>query len=386
MISVDLPEHDELRASVRRFLARESPIAKVVADCDLPDGHDPQLWQRLATQLGVAGLMVSEEHGGSGASAFELCIATEELGAALTGTPLIGTVALAATVLGQVADDPFCTTQLTRIAYGQARAAVIYRGANGEVDRSSLPIRALQRDGGWVLDGSARFVVEGHGADLLLVFARQDDDVALFAVDPSADGVTTHAMTTLDQTRGQAQVHLSRVPGRLLTPETHAWDVLVRSLDIATVILAAEQLGGAERVLDMAVSYAKVRTQFGRPIGSFQAIKHRCADLAVENDRARSAIAHAAWAAASPTSADRLGVAAAVAHLVCSQAFERAAQENIQIHGGIGFTWEHPAHRYFRRAKADSSLLANRSYYVDRMLGCLGIHPEDATIVLQTTP
>ena len=373
MIVVDRAEHTELRSAVRKLLEQESPIDKVVADAASEFGYDRALWRRLAEEIGAAGLSIPERFGGSGATTHEECVIAEELGRSLACTPYLASVALAANVLLASGDEGACAEHLPAIAAGERTATVVYRGVDGRVGPRSVPAIAHRVDGGWRLTGHAWFVIDGHTADLLLVLARVDDEtVALFAVAGTAPGLSRVRMTTLDHTRAQAKVGFDDAPAALVGDPGQAWQRFEKAMLHAAVALAAEQVGGAERALQAAVEYAQLRVQFGRPIGSFQAIKHRCADLAVENDRARSAMVHATWAAVEG-SEQQLREAASMAALVCGPAFVAAAQESIQIHGGIGFTWEHPAHRYFRRAKADLVVLDDPLRYQETLLSALGM-------------
>ncbi len=372
MIVVDRPEHVELRAAVRKLLEQESPIDKVAAAANSEIGYDRQLWRRLAREIGVAGLSIPERFGGSGATAQEEAIVAEELGRSLAAMPYLASVALAANLLLAGGDEDACAEHLPAIAAGERTATVVYRGPDGGVGPGSVAVEARGAGGIWRLSGPARFVVDGHSADLLLVLARTGDGVDLFAVDGAAEGLSRRRMATLDHTRAQAELTLYDVAATPVGGPGAAWPALEQALLLATVAVAAEQVGGADRALESAVEYAQLRVQFGRRIGSFQAIKHRCADLAVENDRARSAMVHATWAAVDGLPA-QLAEAAAMAALVCGPAYVRAAQDSIQIHGGIGFTWEHPAHRYFRRAKADLVVLDQPRSYQERLLAALGV-------------
>ena len=357
MIVTDRAEHVELRSAVRKLIERESPIDKVAAHAESETGYDRALWRRLAQEIGIAGLFIPERFGGFGATAHEASIVAEELGRSLACTPYLASVALAANLLLASGDDAACAEHLPSIAAGERAATVVYR-------ESAV---ASRTNTGWRLSGQARFVLDGHTADLLLVVT----EAGLFALDGAASGLSRRRMPTLDHTRTQAELVFASVPATQVG-EGPAESWLERTLLLATVAVAAEQVGGADRALDAAVDYAKVRVQFGRKIGSFQAIKHRCADLAVENDRARSAMVHATWAAVDGTN-DQLREAASMAALVCGPAFVRTAQESIQIHGGIGFTWEHPAHRYFRRATADLVVLDDPRRYQERLLTALSI-------------
>ena len=215
------------------------------------------------------------------------------------------------------------------------------------------------------------FVLDGHTADLILVAARTSAGVSLFAVDGGASGLTRTALSTMDQTRKQAKVEFDNTPARLIGADGAGWNVLSTVLDLAAVALAAEQVGGAQKCLDMAVEYAKVRVQFGRPIGSFQAIKHKCADMLLEVESAKSAAYYAGWCAAEMN--EELPSVASLAKAYCSEAYFHAAAENIQIHGGIGFTWEHPAHLYFKRAKSSELLFGDPTYHRELLAQRIGI-------------
>jgi alkylation response protein AidB-like acyl-CoA dehydrogenase len=373
MIVIDRTEHDELRAAVRKLLEHESPMEKVAADASSEVGYDPGLWRRLASDIGVAGLAIPERFGGSGATIHEQVVVAEELGRTLACTPYLATVALGVNLLLASGDEAACEELLPGIARGDRTVAVVYRGTDGRVAPESVPIVAHRSDGGWQLEGHAWFVLDGHSADVLLVLARTDCGcVLLFSVAGDAPGLERQRMDTLDHTRSQAKLAFTAVPAVRLGEFGQAWTWFERTLLLATVTLAAEQVGGADRALETAVEYAKLRVQFGRKIGSFQAIKHRCAEIAVENDRARSAMVHATWAAVEGDNR-QLHEAAAMAALVSGPAFVSAAQESIQIHGGIGFTWEHPAHRYLRRAKANLVALDDPRRHEERLLAALGV-------------
>jgi alkylation response protein AidB-like acyl-CoA dehydrogenase len=214
-------------------------------------------------------------------------------------------------------------------------------------------------------------VLDGHTASLILVAARAGDGIGLFAVEGSASGLTRTPLSTMDQTRKQARLELSGVPARLIGSEGDGWRILGKTLDLAAIALAAEQVGGAQLCLEMAVQYAKDRVQFGRPIGSFQAIKHKCADMLLEVESAKSAAYYAGWAAAEDN--DEVPVVASLAKAYCSDAYFHAAAENIQIHGGIGFTWEHDAHLYFKRAKSSELLFGDPAYHRELLAQRIGL-------------
>ncbi len=364
-------EQEELRRSVRRFMEDRSPMTEVRRLMETTEGFDRGVWSQMADQLGLQSLVVPEAYGGAGFSFVELAIVLEEAGAALFGAPLFSTVALAATALMASDDEPAKADLLPGIASGDTIATVALTEESGRWDLDGVSLRATPSGGGWVLDGHKMFVLDGHTADLLLVAARSDAGVGLFAVDAGAPGLVRTPLATMDQTRKQARLELSGTPARLVGEDGGAGPVLARMLDLAAVALAAEQVGGAQRCLDMSVQYAKERIQFGRPIGSFQAIKHKCADMLMQVESAKSAAYYAAWAAAEGS--DELPVVASLAKSYCSEAYFHAAAENIQIHGGIGFTWEHDAHLYFKRAKSSELLFGDPAYHRELLAQRIGI-------------
>ncbi len=339
---------DDLRASVRGLLESAAPEAEVRRIADSPSGFDAGLWGRL-TGMGLPGIAVPEEFGGAGAGFAELGVVLEEAGRALLPLPLLSTAVLGAQALLLSGDTEAQATCLPQLAEGRLRVAV------GGLGRAACSAVAGPR--GWLLDGIVDGVLDGAGADLLLVFATADEGLTLFAVEASAPGLSRTPLRTLDLTRRQARVELHASPATLIGTAGDGDRVAAAVLDRALAAMAAEQVGGAQRVLEMAVEYARTRYQFGRAIGSFQAIKHRCADMLIDVERARVA-ADAALAAVDAGTPD-LPVAARVAGTFCGEAFFLAAAANIQVHGGIGFTWEHPAHLYYRRAKSSQLLFGS---------------------------
>jgi alkylation response protein AidB-like acyl-CoA dehydrogenase len=335
------------------------------------EGYDPAVWAQMAQQLGLQGLHIPEEHGGSGYTYIELVVVLEEMGRALLCAPYFSTVALASNALLESGDDGARKEFLPGIASGDTIATVAFTEDSGRWDEAGIAATASRSGDGWTLDGAKMFVLDGHTASLIIVAARTGSGVSLFAVEGGAPGLTRKPLSTMDQTRKQARLEMSSVPGRLIGAEGEGWPVLSKTLDLAAVALAAEQVGGAQKVLDMSVEYAKVRIQFGRPIGSFQAIKHKCADMLLEVESAKSAAYYAGWTAAEDN--DELPVSASLAKAYCSDAYFHAAAENIQIHGGIGFTWEHPAHLYFKRAKSSELLLGDPTYHRELLAQRIGI-------------
>ncbi|MFF3371625.1 acyl-CoA dehydrogenase family protein [Streptomyces sp. NPDC002680] len=367
-------EQGELRKVVRSFLAKhsdETEVRRLAAD---PTGHDPVVWRRMAGELGLQGLAVPEEYGGSGFGYVDLGIVFEEAGRALLCGPYFATVALAAEALLRCADEPARTDLLPGIASGETVATLVLTEDGGGWDEQGIRLTAQETTDGWRLTGTKTYVPDGHLADLLLVAARTESPgISLFAVEVAdAQGLTRTPLPTLDQTRKQARLEFTDTPARLLGTEGEAWPGLERTLATASVLLAAEQVGGAAAALDAAVEYAKIREQYGRPIGSFQGIKHKCADMLLEIECARSAAYGGLWALDSGDETE-IAVAAALAQAFCSEAFTKVAGDNIQVHGGIGFTWEHPAHLYFKRAKSSETLLGTPSYHRELLAARLGI-------------
>jgi alkylation response protein AidB-like acyl-CoA dehydrogenase len=364
------PEQEELRRSLRRFLADKSPMSSVRALMDDPVGYDPAVWRQLTSQLGVAGLAIPEEYGGGGFGFVELTLVLEEMGRALLPGPFFATAVLAAQAILDAGDAEAAKELLPGIASGATPATLAVTEESGRWETDAVTMVATEpAPGGWRLTGVKSFVLDGHVADLVLVAARTLTGLSLFAVD--AAGLRRTVLPTLDQTRKLARLEFSDVPARLVGTEGAAGRTLARTLDKAAVALAAEQVGGAQRVLDMAVDYATVRTQFGRPIGSFQAIKHKAADMLLRVESARAAAYYAAWAAADDS--DELPVVASLAKAYCSDAYFFAASENIQIHGGIGFTWEHDAHLYLKRAKSSQLFLGDAEFHRERLAARIGL-------------
>jgi alkylation response protein AidB-like acyl-CoA dehydrogenase len=364
-------EQEELRRAVRRFLEDKSPMTEVRRLMETTEGYDPAVWEQMAGQLGLQAMAIPEEYGGAGFGYVELTVVFEEMGAALLCAPYFSTVALACNCLLSCGDESAKKDYLPSLASGEVVATLALTEDSGRWDLDGVTLRATRQGDGWVLDGHKMFVIDGHTAGLILVAARTDAGISLFAVEGAAPGLTRTPLATMDQTRKQARLEFASTPARLVGEEGAAGPVLTRTLDLAAVALAAEQVGGAQRCLDMSVEYAKTRIQFGRPIGSFQAIKHKCADMLLEVESAKSAAYYAGWAAAEDS--DELPVVASLAKSYCSEAYFHAAAENIQIHGGIGFTWEHDAHLYFKRAKSSELLLGDPTYHRELLAQRIGI-------------
>ena len=364
-------EQDELRSTIRAFMEAKSSEEAVREQMETEKGFDADVWKQMAEQMGLQGLHIPEEFGGSGFGFVELGIVLEEMGRALLCAPFFSSVVLAANTLLHSGDDAAKAAHLPGIASGETIATLAYTEPSGKWDESGITMAASGSAGSYTLTGTKSFVIDGHTADLIIVAARTGAGVSLFTVSGDAAGLTRTPLSTMDQTRKQAKLDFSNTPATLLGTEGNGWDVLSTVLDLAAVGLAAEQVGGAQFVLEMAVQYAKDRVQFGRPIGSFQAIKHKCADMLLEVESAKSAAYYGLWCASEMN--DELASTASLAKAYCSEAYFHATAENIQIHGGIGFTWEHPAHLYFKRAKSSELMFGDPTYHRELLATRIGI-------------
>jgi len=365
-------EQRELRESVHRFLAERAPLTRVRELMETADGTDPDVWRQASAQLGLPGIAVPEEYGGAGFSFAEQAIVLEELGAALFTGPYLASAVLATAALLASDDTEAKKDLLPGIAAGETVATLAFTEDGGSWDPAPVRLAAAKNTNNrWRLSGHKSFVLDGHAADLILTVATTEAGPAIFAVAGTAGGLTRRPLPTLDQTRKLARLTFDHTPARLVGEPGAARAVLDHTLDVAAVALAAEQLGGAQRALDMAVAYAKVRQQFGRPIGSFQAIKHRCADLLLEVESLRSAVGYAAAAVAAGSG--EVPVLASLLKAYASDVYSHVAGENIQIHGGIGFTWEHDAHLYLKRAKASELFLGDAGYHRERLATRIGL-------------
>ena len=364
-------EQLELRATVRDFLASKSAEETVRELMATPAGYDPAVWRQLSEQLGLTGLAVPEEYGGAGFGYVELGIVVEEMGRALLCAPYFASVALATEALLRCTDEAARKDLLPGLAAGTTIGTLALLEQPGRWDEASVQTRARQDGAGWVLDGAKRHVLDGHIADLIMVGARTPAGVSLFAVNGTAPGLLRVPVPTLDQTRKQAHLEFIETPARLIGDEADAWPVLRRVLHTAAILLAAEQVGGASRAVEMAAEYAGMRVQFGRPIGSFQAIKHMCADMLTEAEAARSPAYYGLWALAAGS--EDVALAASLAKVYCSATYSKIVGDLIQVHGGIGFTWEHPAHLYFKRAKTCEAIFGTPAYHRDLLALRLGL-------------
>jgi alkylation response protein AidB-like acyl-CoA dehydrogenase len=363
-------EQEELRASVHRFVTDRAPLSRVRELMNSGE-IDKDFWSQAGAQLGLQGIAIPEEYGGSGFSFNEQAIVLEELGAGLYGGPYLPSAVLAAYALLASPDEGARQEFLPGIASGETIAALAFTEEDGSWDPASIRLAAAKSGDGWVLDGHKSFVLSGAEATLFLVVAVADGGLSLFAVEAGASGLAATALPTLDQTRNLARLDFDAVPARLIGSAGDATAILDRVLDVAAIALAAEQLGGAQRALDITVDYTKTRHQFGRPIGSFQALKHRMADLLMEVESLRSAVAYAASAVADGS--DEVPALASLVKAYASETYFHVAAEMIQMHGGIGFTWEHDAHLFFKRAKSTELFLGDGAYHRERLAQRIGL-------------
>jgi alkylation response protein AidB-like acyl-CoA dehydrogenase len=368
-----------IRDSARGFLADNATTADVRRWMSTDLGYDRDVWQRVAGELGWPAVPVAEDYGGLGLGLGETALLMEEMGAALFCSPFFATVCLAGSVIGLGGSAAQQAEWLPAIAGGELTATLALTEKTGRVDVAAIQAEYKVDGDSYILNGAKRFVVDGQSADLLIVAARVpgsdgENGVSIFAVPGDADGLARQALPTLDQTRRQADVALTdvRVPrDALIGVAGNGWPVLSQALDRGITALAAEQAGGMRRVLSLTVDYLQDRVQFGRQIGSFQAIKHRCADMMVKVESALAA-ANCAADAADAGDAD-FPMLAAMAKAYCSDAYFACAGESIQLHGGVGFTWEYDPHLFFKRARASAAMLGTADYHRERIAVGLGL-------------
>jgi len=350
-------EQEMLRTSARDFLTKECPMTHVRKMMEDDRGFTDAEWKQMA-ELGWMGLILPEDAGGSGLNFVDMVVVLEEMGRAVMPGPFFSTVILGGVALMEGGSAPQKQEFLPKLAEGKLRVTLAQLEPSGRWDAEGVQLAAKKDGAGYTLSGTKLFVPDAHTADVLIVAGRAPgskgaEGLSLFLVDAKAKGVTTTLLKTMDQTRKLCEVKLDNVAvgaDRVLGTPGAGWKLLDRVVDRGKVGLCAEMCGGAQKVLEMSVEYAKVREQFGKPIGSFQAIQHKCANMLVEVESSKSATYYAAWAVANDVAEAPL--AAAMAKAYCSDAYRHTSGEGIQIHGGIGFTWEHDMHIYFKRAKS----------------------------------
>ncbi|KWV48816.1 acyl-CoA dehydrogenase [Bradyrhizobium macuxiense] len=359
-------EQKQMRDEARKFLSEQCPPRAVREVLDGKAPYDKALWKGLA-EMGFLGVAIPEKFGGAGAGHLELCVIAEEMGRALAPVPFSSTVYLAAEALLIAGSDAQKQKWLPRIASGDAIGTLALFEGKGNPSPKAIKLTA----NGGALNGVKKPVPDGAIADFAVVAARtgsagRESDVSLFIVDLKAAGVEVKPLTNIDLTRGQAEIAFKDAKAEPLGAAGEGWGVITQVLDRAAVLTAFEQVGGADRALEMGRDYALDRIAFGRPIGSFQAVKHMLADMYVSATLARSNCYYGAWALS--TNAGELPEAAAAARISATQAFQHCAKNNIQVHGGMGFTWEFDCHMYYRRANAVALGLGSLSYWEDALI------------------
>lgn len=373
-------EQEMLRQTVREFLDAECEMTYVRRMMDDDRGYSVDQWKKMA-ELGWMGLVLPEEYGGAGLNMVDLVVVLEEMGRVVMPGPFFASVVLGGTAIDLGGSPELKKRYLPELAAGSLKATLAQVEESGRWDARGVTLAAKQDDGGFRLSGLKLFVHDAHNADLLVVPVHTGgaggDGITVLLVDANAKGVTTRLLETMDQTRKLCEVRFGDVfvgADAVLGEVDRGWALLERIVDGGKVGLCAEMCGGAQRVLDMSVEYAKVREQFGKPIGSFQAIQHKCANMLVQVESAKSATYYAAWAVANDVPEAHL--AACMAKAYCSDAYRLVAAEGIQIHGGIGFTWEHDMHLYFKRAKGSEVTFGDATWNRELVAQVVLDHPE----------
>ncbi len=373
-------EQEELRSMAQAFLEENSGSEQIRKAMESELGYEPDIWNQIGSELGWTSVHIPEEYGGLGLGYVELVALQEIMGARLLCAPFFSSVCLGANALLVAGSEQQKQEYLPGIAEGTTRATLAYQGESGRFDASTVDVTAEANGNSYRLNGKSTFVVDGHCADLIVVAARApgsegEAGLGLFAVPGDAAGLSRKRLPTVDQTRRLASLEFANVEvpaAARLGDEESAGPALSRTLDLAAIGLAAEQVGGAQQCLDMSVDYAKEREQFGRAIGSFQAIKHKCADMMLLVESARSAAYYAGCTVAEENESE-LATVAPLAKAYCSDAYFQCAADSIQIHGGVGFTWEYDVHLYFKRAKSSEILLGDAQYHRELLAQRIGL-------------
>jgi alkylation response protein AidB-like acyl-CoA dehydrogenase len=369
-------EQEQFRSAVRRFLKDRSPTTEVRRLMTTAEGYDPAVWRQLSEDMALPGIHITEQYGGAGFGMVELCIVTEELGRALLCAPYFSTAVLAANAIMNSGTEAQKSALLPDAAKGARLATLAVTETDGNWDLASIKLVATPEADGYRLDGVKSYVVDGHIADLLIVAARVPntvgrDGLALFTLGATTGGVERHPLESMDPTRKIARIEFRGAHANLLGSLDGGAEAIVRTLDQAAIALANEMVGGAQMLLESAVDYAKLRVQFGRTIGSFQAIKHKLADMLLDVELVKSAAYYAAQAAA--VNDPDWPALASLAKASASETYLHTAIECIQIHGGIGFTWDNDTHLWFKRAKSSEVFLGLPSYHRELLMQRWGV-------------
>jgi alkylation response protein AidB-like acyl-CoA dehydrogenase len=356
-----------LKNSAREFFSAECPIAEVRRLMETPTAYDAALWQKMAHQ-GWTGIVFDEGYGGLGLGLVEMAVALEEMGRALLPGPYLSTVLLAGAVIDAAGNSTQKRKYLSRISMGEAHATLALLEDSASWDPDAVRLEAHPTPAGFALNGRKMFVPDAAAADFLVCAARRGPDLGLFIVPRDARGLTLSSLPAIDQTRKLYQASFADVPVAeedFLAIGDSARAALERALAVATVALAAEMVGGMQRVMEIAVEYAKARKQFGKPIGQFQAVQHLCADMLLLTESSRSAAYYAAWALQER--APEADVAVSIAKAYASDAYREVGNRGIQVQGGMGFTWENNVHLYYKRAKASELMFGDATYHRERI-------------------
>ncbi len=364
-------EQQEFRDVVRRFLEDKSPTTAVRRLMETPEGYDREVWQQLSGELGLTAVHIPEAYGGQGFGISELAITVEEMGRALLCAPYFGSTVMAATAILKAGTEAQKQALLPDIAAGKTIAALACAEDNGRWDASGVATTATPAGTKYKIDGVKSFVLDGHTANLIIVLARApgssgSDGLSLFAVAADALGLTRQPLESMDPTRKLARLTFSGVEGELIGTAGAAAGPIAETLDIAAICLANEMVGGAERLRESAIEFANLRYQFGRPISSFQSLKHKAADMLLDVEMAKSAAYYAA--AAVDDSDAEVPALASLAKAAASDAYMQTAIHTVQIHGGIGFTWDNDTHLWFKRAKSSEVFLGGAAYHRERLM------------------
>jgi alkylation response protein AidB-like acyl-CoA dehydrogenase len=355
-------EEQALADSVRKFVTDRSPLTSLRQLMESGQPYDQDVWKQMAAQLGLAGLTVPEEYGGAGAGVSALSVALTELGAGLVASPLLGSV-LAAEVLLRLSDDPAKAELLPQIASGELIATLALTSGFG------AHVTASGSGDSVTLTGTVSPVLNGAEASVLLIPAQADGEAVVYLVDGTADGVARTRLTAVDHSRSLARIALTGAPARRLAGDAAA--ALAAAQDLGNLAIASESAGAMRACIEMTSGYAKIRVAFGQPIGAFQAVKHRLADMAKAWELGSAALRDAARA--GDEEPDRFSVAASVARVLLSDAYGEASVDTVHLHGGIGFTWEHDAHLYYKNGLSNKVLLGAPGEQLDRLADALGI-------------
>ncbi len=366
-------EQELLRSTARKFFDNECASDTVRKLMDGPEGMTPDLWKKIAEQ-GWTGLIFPDEHGGMGLGFVDLVVLMEEMGRAVVPGPFFSTVLLGGLAIREAGTDAQKKAWLPKIASGEARATLAWMEPSAELGARGITLTATAKGAGFTLDGTKLFVHDANTADVIVVAARTasgkspEEGVSLFLVPKGTPGLSVTLLPTMDQTRKLCEVAFKNVEvgaDALMGQTGSGWAPLARVIDRATVALCAEMCGGAQKVLEMTVEYAKIRQAFGRPIGSYQGVKHKAADMLVDVENSKSITYYAAWAMDEDVPEGPLAVSMAKAYV--SDAYRRVAGAGIQLHGGIGFTWEHDLHLYFKRAKGSEFTFGDATWHRERV-------------------